>query len=284
MTDKNVRDIVPSVLSIAGTDPLCGAGTAADLAVFRSFGWAGLAVETAWVAQNSQGVFNFVPSLRTTFLERLQRVIEDCQVVAIKIGMTASPDILTAIVDVLSDWPDVPPVILDPVRTGGASLAQALHQGAFDQQFDAILPHVCLITPNAHELGALTGITVETLSDAIRGAEMLHRRGARAVLIKGGHLENRGRDFLSVAGDGVHPVYRGREWGVDIHGTGCHLSSAITCEVANGQSILDACKDATAWLHRLVEMGAYHRVGQGRPQFDARRLHLGFPAACTGKA
>jgi len=265
-----------SLLSIAGTDSLGGAGTAADSAVFRSYGFAGLTVETALVSQDSQGVYGFVPSPDTLVVDRLTKVRADCDIAGVKVGMTGSPEIVAALSESLRAWTDRPPVILDTVRASGGVDGGALHQGDFDTQFDVLFPYLTLITPNASELGALTGLEVHRLTDAIEAAERLHLRGARAVLIKGGHLEQRGRDFLSIAGEGVHPVYRGEEWGVDIHGTGCHLSSAIVSELARGKGLLEACRDATAWLHRLVAKGAYYQVGRGRPQFDPLRLQLGF--------
>lgn len=263
------------VLTIAGTDPLVGAGAYADLRVFEVFGAPGLVVETAFVTQDSQGVRGYELASVASFTERLRLLREDCKISAIKIGMTASPAILAALAELLSEWPSPPPIVFDPVLASGGGESSRLYEGEYVARVRALFPYLTLITPNARELGVLTGMEIHRLADAIEGAARLHKDGAAAVLIKGGHLEQRGRDFLSTTGDGVHPVYRGEEWGVDLHGTGCHLSSAITALLASGEALLPACQHATAWLHRLVAVGAYHQIGRGRPQFDPRRLREG---------
>lgn len=268
-------DRQPCVLTIAGTDPLVGAGAYADLRVFEVFASPGLVIETAFVEQDSHGVRGYELASVRSFADRLRLVRDDCKISAIKIGMTASPAILAALEEVLSEWSSPPPIVFDPVLVSGGREASQLYEGEYVERVRALFPYLTLITPNARELGVLTGVDVHRLADAIEGATRLHRAGAQAVLIKGGHLEQRGRDFLSVIGDAVHPVFRGEEWGVDLHGTGCHLSSAITALLASGEELLPACQRATRWLHRLVALGAYHQIGRGRPQFDPRRLREG---------
>lgn len=267
-----------AMLSVAGTDPLLGAGCGADVRVFETFGFVGTAVETAFVAQNSLGVQRFLPSDPAIFLERLRLVNEDCRVAGLKIGMTSSPDILGALKELLPQWSASIPVVFDPVLASGGPTEHALHQGELEALVVELLPYITLFTPNARELQAFTGRPVETVAEAIEGARELHRKGAAAVLIKGGHLQERGRDFLSYASGEVVPVYRGKEWGVDIHGTGCHLSSAIACLLAQGASVFDACRQGTEWLHTLVAKKAYYSVGRGRVQFDPSRLAEGFSA------
>lgn len=253
----------PVILSIAGTDPLGGAGTAADVATFRAFGWPGVAIETALVTQNSRGVHGFSLSDETIFRARLRAVFEDCELSAIKIGMIGSATLIRVLHEELSKQDRCPPIVLDPVRAAGAGDAHsALYQGDLRHAFDDLLPKVTLITPNAKELEALTGVRATTHSDALEGANVLHARGVHAVLLKGGHLKPYGHDRVSIRNDQSYDVYVGKAWPVDIHGTGCHLSSAITCGLAAGQSIHDATRAASAWLHRLVESEAYHYLGK----------------------
>lgn len=264
------------MLSVAGTDPLAGAGCAADLATFRAFGWAGCSVETAWVAQNSMGVETFVPSETLIFAQRLSAVFHDCDVAGIKVGMLASRPLIEVLAQFLTTLKDPPPLVLDPVGAAGGATASALYQGDFANAFDVLFPFVTLITPNQKELHALTGVLAHTHAEAEHAAQRLHARGVDAVLLKGGHLEPRGVDRISLANDAVYDVYRGQPWSVDIHGTGCHLSSAIACGLAEGLSLLESSERAARWLHALVRHGAYHRLGRGRPQFDARKLYKGF--------
>lgn len=264
------------VLSIAGTDPLAGAGCAADLATFRAFGRAGGCVETAWVAQNSTGVRGFVASDVHIFRKRVDAVFEDCEIAAIKVGMMASKALIDALSEALSTLEHVPPIVLDPVGAAGGQEDSALYRGSFARAFDALFPHVTLITPNQRELHAMSGVFARTHEDAQRAAAVLHARGAKAVLLKGGHLKPIGTDRLSVDDQTIYDIYEGPAWEVDIHGTGCHLSSAIACGLAQGQSLVESSRAASRWLHTLVHRRAYHVLGRGRPQFDARRLHLGF--------
>lgn len=269
----------PVILSIAGTDPLSGAGCPADLATFRAFGWSGAAVETAWVTQNSRGVYGFSESNARVFRARLRAVFEDCEVAAIKIGMIGSATLIHALEEELSALKHCPPIVLDPVSAAGSGdVRSSLYQGSLRHAFDTLLPKVTLITPNANELQALTGLRATTHRDALEGANVLHARGVHAVLLKGGHLKPYGHDRVSIRNDQSYDVYVGKAWPVDIHGTGCHLSSAIACGLASGKTVHDATRAASAWLHRLVEREAYHYLGRGRPQFDARRLHEGFEA------
>lgn len=276
----NSREIVlskrePVLLTIAGTDPLCGAGCAADLATFAAFGWVGTAVETAFVTQDSHGVRAIACTSPDTLEARLRCVGDDCDLRGIKIGMLGDRVLVDIVTQWLSSCERRPVVVLDPV---GASDAQRTHlfHDAFAESFHEVLPYVDMLTPNAIELSALTGITVSDRSSAYQAAQKLHKVGVRAVLIKGGHVEPLGVDELSICGEEVATVIQGQPWPVDIHGTGCHLSSAITACLARGQEWTDAAATASAWLHRLVAQGAYHHVGTGRPQFDPRRLSLGF--------
>lgn len=269
----------PVILSIAGTDPLGGAGCPADVATFRAFGWSGVAVETAWVTQNSRGVYGFSESNPDVFRARLRAVFEDCTLAAIKIGMIGSATIIHVLEEELSALEQCPPIVLDPVSASGSRQTRSsLYDGELRHAFDTLLPNVTLITPNANELLALTGVQARTHSEALEGANVLHARGVHAVLLKGGHLKPYGHDRVSIRNDQSYDVYVGKAWPVDIHGTGCHLSSAIASGLASGKTVHDATRAASTWLHRLVEREAYHYLGHGRPQFDARRLHEGFDA------
>lgn len=268
----------PVALSVAGSDPLCGAGVIADRATFGAFGWAGCAVESAWVIQNSQGVEGFVPVEPPCFRKRLRAVFSDCDVRAIKVGMMADGALIEVLIETLQDLERIPPIVVDPVGTAGGQRAESLYRGSLRDAFEALFPYITLLTPNQKELEALTGRAATTHKDAEESARALHARGVHAVLLKGGHLEPIGCDRLSVQNQEVRVVYQGAPWPVDIHGTGCHLSSAITCGLAAGETLYDAAHNASAWLHTLVHRGAYHRLGYGRPQFDARRLHEGFDA------
>lgn len=266
----------PVVLSIAGSDPLCGAGVMADRATFGAFGWAGCAVETAWVVQNSQGVERFAPVDPAMFRDRLDAVFNDCDVRAIKVGMMADGALIDVLAQVLQTLAVVPPMVVDPVGAAGGSVARRLYRGLMREAFEPLFAHVTLLTPNQRELRALTGVDARTHAEAADAAAALHARGVGAVLLKGGHLEPLGQDSISLKNQGVELIYEGEPWSVDIHGTGCHLSSAIACGLASGAGVVDAARAASRWLHTLVARGAYHRLGHGRPQFDARRLHEGF--------
>lgn len=264
-----------SVLIVAGTDPFLGAGAVADVRVLGHFGLDAIVVETALVDQDTLGVHGFIASDAEIFGRRLERVFANEGFLGIKVGMTASPDIVARLAWCLAkrESAEKIPVVLDPVLAGGSDKGLALSTGDMATALRGLLPWVRLVTPNASELASLSGLAIaKTSEEAEEAARELIRMGASACLLKGGHLRPLGSDWL-VEGDGPPVlVHQGTPWSVDIHGTGCHLSSAILAFLVQGHSLREACTMASSWLHGLVAKNALIYRGPGRAQFDSFRF------------
>jgi hydroxymethylpyrimidine/phosphomethylpyrimidine kinase len=126
---------------------------------------------------------------------------------------------------------------------------------AVDAMRRALLPLARVVTPNAPEAEVLTGLTVRTPEDAIRAARALVGMGARAAIVKGGHLDR--ADIVDVLVDGAHEVeiVGPREAGVHTHGTGCTFASAIAARLALGDGVEAAARAAQAYVRAAMQAG-----------------------------
>lgn len=262
----------PVVLSVAGTDPLVGAGVVADALTIREHGAQPLAVVTATVAQDSRGVRSFAPAPLDVFAESLACALEDGRPDAVKVGMLATAEHAEVLSAAL---PEGTPVVLDPVLHGGRDGAP-LHRTGLLRALD-VLAERALVTPNADELQRWlrSDRVARDVLELAAGARALHERGAWAVLAKGGHVDPPGVDVLVIDGATHELPSLGGCWpDGDIHGTGCALSSAIAARLAFGDGVLEAVSSARSWLHgKATSVDGVTRVGCGRAQFalGARR-------------
>ncbi len=257
---------VPRVLSIAGTDPTGGAGIQADLKSIGALGGYGMAVVTALVAQNTQGV-RAVHTPPPLFLDaQLRAVSDDVEIDAVKIGMLQS----TAIVDVVAAWlDDIRPsvVVLDPVMV--ATSGDRLLDAEAEDAVRALCRRADLVTPNLAELAVLTGRPQATVwTDAVAQARTLHADTGATVLLKGGHLEGALCPDAIVGSDGVHEVEGARVVTRHTHGTGCSLSSAMATLRATGMPWPEALTRAKAWLTGALEHAEALHVGRGHGPID----------------
>ncbi len=236
----------PIVLSVAGSDPSGGAGLQADLKTIHQHGGYGAAVPTLITVQNTRGVEE-VEMLPAALLKaQLSNLLADLRPRAAKTGALGSREITEVVGSVMagSDFPWV----VDPVWL--PSQGHPLARGDVVEAYkEALLPHAALLTPNATEAGLLAEAPVRTLSDARHAAERIAALGARAVLVKGGHLEGVecGTDLLLF--DGVISELPASELVAGrFHGTGCALSAAIATRLALGDDIPTAVARAKDWL------------------------------------
>lgn len=265
--------IMPKVLVVAGTDPLCGAGGIADAMTLGVHRCSPLVLETALVAQNSAGIDGFQTVDADFFAERLRAVLRDVTPQAVKLGMIASPAILDAFLRVWGEFAlgDLP-LVIDPVLRGGGAGEEALSAHGLAAAYGRLCGGCALLTPNAPELYALgeeQGVRGET---TIELARALARRLHCSLLLKAGHLDAsmQGRDLL-IAPSGAFTTLRALpRWEVDLHGTGCALSTAIAAQLAHGAALEPAVENARRWLSEQVIEGAYHCIGNGRPQLTWR--------------
>lgn len=276
--------IQPLLVAIGGFDPSGGAGVVRDFLTARTFGAAVRLIPTAWTEQGAggvQGIESRPPAALAAAIkdalrgaaEATARCPPSTQVgtgatpggqpatagIAIKIGMLPDEAAVAAVMQALGDFAG--PVILDPVLA--ASSGGALFRGDVGALV-ALGARATLVTPNAPEAAALTGLPVANLAEAIAAGIALGSRGIAAVLVKGGHLDGGGEavDVLVRAGR-AHQFRLPRVNAPVVRGTGCALATAISVGLARGLPLEQAVTDAKLWLAdaltRAVAVGdAWH--------------------------
>jgi len=257
--DKSLKRSFPDIaLTIAGSDSGGGAGIQADLRTFAAFGVHGVCAITAVTAQNTRQVAAIHVVPRAMLRAQLDAVLTDFRVGAIKIGMLATPCLAREVAAVLARHRRIP-VILDPVlvATTGAHLAQTDLAAALLKH---LLARADLLTPNIPEAERLLDCTIETTADMRTAAVALLARGARAVLLKGGHRAGNEILDLLLTRRGEHWFHQRRIRGQS-HGTGCSLSAAIAAGIAHGNSLEVAVEGAIGFVHAALRAG--YRPGKG---------------------
>ncbi|MCU1261887.1 MAG: phosphomethylpyrimidine kinase [Bryobacterales bacterium] len=247
--------MIPVALTIAGSDPSGGAGLQADLKIFHQFGVYGQAVATLLTVQNTLGVQRVETLPAELVIDQLSALLEDFPPNAAKTGALGSAEIVQALASAAERFGF--PLVVDPVMLskGGAALGT--------MNLRALIPHAALITPNLSEAAALSGFPVDSVSDMRRAAAALHDLGARAVLVKGGHLE--GEQAIDVL------LYEGRysEFPAPrietphTHGTGCAYSAAITALLACGLVLPKAVERAKAFVTAAIRTNPGLGLGAG---------------------
>jgi hydroxymethylpyrimidine/phosphomethylpyrimidine kinase len=251
----------PDLLICAGLDPSGGAGLIADVRVVSELGCRPVGVVTALTVQNTHVVVSSEPVSDEVVCEQLELLLSDVEVRAVKIGMIGSTAVARAIG--LGLALTRAPVVWDPITQPSRSAVQFVDH-LFGEAVAALAPHLALITPNAGELARLTGAPITCVADAAAAGQALARRLATAVLVKGGHLGGAASiDVLCQAG-GVEELRGPRiPDGEHVHGTGCALSSAIAAGLAHGETLIEACRSAKAYVARRIAAPA--RPGRGAP-------------------
>lgn len=249
---------MPVALTIAGSDSGGGAGIQADLKVFFALGCHGTSALTALTAQNTVGVTG-IHEVPPEFVTRqIDAVAEDIGVNAAKTGMLASAPIVEAVAEAVARHSLQ--LVVDPVFISkhGNSLLSDQAVGALR---DALIPLASVVTPNLHEAGGLVNHEVSTLGDMEAAAEQVGALGAKAVLVKGGHLgEDEAIDVLWHQGEIT--LLRGPRYDTDdTHGTGCALSAAITARLAAGDDVLSAVRYAKEFISGAIKHSL--RLGRG---------------------
>lgn len=252
----------PRVLSIAGSDSGGGAGIQADLKTISALGCFGMTAITALTAQNTQGVRAIHGVPPEMLRDQIDAVVEDMGVHAVKIGMLHAPEIVMTVAQAI-DRHALPHVVLDPVMvaTSGAVLIDSPAVAVLVRE---LFGRAVLVTPNLDEASLLVGRTLSTEADMEAAGRELLAKGARAVLVKGGHLQGDAVSDLLLTHDGVvHWMRAPRIATANTHGTGCTLSSAIAAHLALGATLLDAVQGARAFVRGALEAGAQVRTGRG---------------------
>ena len=224
-------------------------------------GYAATAI-TALTAQNTQGV-DAVLDVPADFVARQMRaVLSDLGADSIKTGMLGNGDVIEAVAQVLEKDAMGIPLVVDPVMVakGGASLLDA---AAVEVLKSRLLPMAALLTPNLPEAEALTGKTVGAVGDMAAAADALLAAGARAVLLKGGHLEGRTVTDLLITADGSRRFESPRIRSRHTHGTGCTLASGIAVGLAQGLDLGCAVARSRAYVAKAIRNAPGFGGGHG---------------------
>lgn len=245
----------PVVLTIAGFDPSGGAGVIADIRTIELFGCTAVSAITSMTFQTAYRFFGAIHQPAESVRAQVEAILEASSIAAVKIGMLPTAEIAGEVARLIREENLAEPVI-DPVMestTGGKLMADE----AFEVFVTEILPLARVITPNIPEAEKLAGMNIRDEDSIRQAAARIRELGARAVLVKGGHLkegsgvggqgsEGRNREAIDLLDDdGQVTVFRS-EWieAPNVRGTGCMLSSAIAAQLANQSDLKDAVATA----------------------------------------
>ena len=248
----------PIVLTIAGFDPSCGAGIAADLKTISAHNCYGVAAVTALTAQSTQGVRSTHITPAAVLRAQLDALAEDVSIAAVKIGMLGNRANAAVVAEFL-DRGKFDRVVLDPVARAQAGGAELLDVGGLKYLAEELMQRATIVTPNIAEAELLTGTEIKDLAAMEAAARKLVERGAHAVLVKGGHMEKAidvlfdGTEALTLGGDRVKTE--------NTHGSGCTLASAIAAQLACGRHLTEAVMLAKAYVTKAIEKG--FPIGKG---------------------
>ncbi|PCI38516.1 MAG: bifunctional hydroxymethylpyrimidine kinase/phosphomethylpyrimidine kinase [Rhodospirillaceae bacterium] len=247
------------VLIIAGSDSGGGAGIQADLKTVTALNGFAMTALTALTAQNTLGVHAIHDVPEDFITQQIEVVLADLGADAIKIGMLHRASVIHAVADVLQRLAPDTPLVLDPVMMakGGHAL---LEPDAMTAMKERLIPMAALVTPNVPEAEALTGLKISSVEDFPKVAKAI---GAKAVLVKGGHMDGDVlTDVLWQAGD----VQRFEGPRIDTphtHGTGCTLASAIACGLAQGLDMAAAVERGRAYVLQAIKTAPGYGQGHG---------------------
>jgi hydroxymethylpyrimidine/phosphomethylpyrimidine kinase len=256
-------DFPPIVLTFAASDPSGGAGIQADILTLASMGCHPLSVLTAITVQDTLGVEGVQPLEPEWVADQARCLLEDMPVDAFKIGVLGSVENITAIAEILSDYPDVP-LILDPVLASGRG-----DELATDEMLHALrellLPRTTILTPNSTEARRLAEAEDEDDPSLASCAQRLIEMGCDYVLITGTH-EPTPQVVNRLYGKGG--VVRTDSWERlpgSYHGSGCTLASAIAALLANGLEIAEAVREAQEYTWNTLSKAFRPGMGQLLP-------------------
>jgi hydroxymethylpyrimidine/phosphomethylpyrimidine kinase len=252
------------VLILAGSDSGGGAGVQADIKTVTALGGYAATAITAITVQNTQGVSDVFKIPPEVVWAQARAVLDDIGADAFKTGMLGSRKMVEAVAALLDSAKDVPAVI-DPVMIakGGQALLSNKAVGAV---LSLLVPRAALLTPNAPEAEALTGIAVTDLDGQRRAAEALLKAGAKAVLLKGGHVPGDNVIDVLLTAEGETLLEGPRIDTRHTHGTGCTLASACATGLAQGLPLGSAV--ARAWAYTAEAIRHAPGLGQGQGPLD----------------
>src|SRR6266545_2779749 len=282
----------PNALTIAGFDPSGGAGVLADVRTFAAFGFQTSAAITSITFQNTARVFGASHQTGEAVRAQVLPLLDESTFACAKIGMLPTRAVVWEVARLFGEN-DLPRPVLDPVMMSSSG-HELMDEGALDAYVEELLPLAQLLTPNIPEAETLTGITITSEGDMRRAATIIRELGARAVLIKGGHLKKqeaggRGQEGGSptisegsnaecsdqesgtdqtpdesdeaidvLDNDGKVTVFREkRVSGAALRGTGCILSAAIAAGLGQEKTLEDSVSAAKSFVFEAIRNSAH---------------------------
>lgn len=250
------------VLIIAGSDSGGGAGVQGDIKTVTMLGGYAATAITAITVQNTLGVSGVHPLAPALVTAQARAVLDDIGADALKTGMLHSAEVIDTVVAALRRHAPGVPLVVDPVMVakGGHRLLLSEAETALR---DRLMPMAALLTPNLPEAEVLAGFPVRVEADMARAAEKLMSLGAKAVLMKGGHLDgHRVVDLLFHDGR-LDRFEDARIQSRSTHGTGCTLASAIAAGLAQKMSLRDAVARARSYVREAIATAPGYGQGHG---------------------
>ena len=278
----------PVALTIAGFDPSGGAGIVADIKTFTAFDCFAVAAVTSLTFQNTMGVFGAAHQTAETVRAQVLPVIEDFRVACAKTGMLPTREVIAEVARLFRET-ELPAPVVDPVvrSTSGYDLIDDEALAALVRE---LLPLARVLTPNIPEAERITGLQIEDEEGMRRAARVMREMGARAVLVKGGHLRSKdeggrrkaegGQETESVQtaldvldAEGRVSLFRG-EWieTTSTHGTGCTLSAAIAACLGRGLSLEKAVEAAKSFTASAIRQAPGLGHGHGPVNHSVRAV------------
>ena len=249
---------LPIVLTIAGFDPSGGAGIAADLKTFAAHNCYGIAAVTALTVQSTQGVKSTHLTPAATLRAQLDALAGDMTIAAVKIGMLGNKANAAVVTEFL-DRVQIATVVLDPVARAQSGGAELIDAAGLKYLREELMKRAIVVTPNVPEAEALTEMEIKDVAAMEAAARKLVELGARAAVVKGGHMEK----AIDVLFDGTEILHFGGEKvkNPNTHGSGCTFASAVTAQLASGRPLREAVLLAKAYVTKAIERS--YAVGKG---------------------
>lgn len=258
-----------SVLTIAGSDPISGAGIQADLKTFSALGVYGFTAITAITVQNTKTISRIFPLPSYLIAEQIKSIISDSKPDAIKLGMVYNRSTIFQLQKILKDISDIP-IIVDPILISSTN-TRMLMKEALNDFVKKLLPISTIITPNIAEAEEITKMRIqkEKEQNLIEALKMIKEMGAKNVIIKSGQLKN--DKVIDILLDNENIIYKFSNPKKQIpenHGSGCNFSAALAAFTAKGYRVHHACKLANKFIQQIFEKSIL-QIGKGLPVADA---------------
>lgn len=262
MFNQETDKPVVVALTIAGFDPSGGAGVAADIKTFTAFNCFATAAITSLTFQNTTGVFGVVNESAATVRGQVLPVVQDFDVACAKTGMLPTGEVIVEVARLFREE-RLPTPVVDPVvrSTSGYDL---IDDEALAALIKELLPLACVVTPNLLEAERIAKLEITDQQGMQRAAHRIREMGARAVLIKGGHLKNQDAALDLLDDNEGTTIFRAeRIVTTSTHGTGCTLAAAIAAGLGHGLSLRDAIGAAKRFVTEAIRYapGLGHGAG-----------------------